>query len=166
MLISAAGGFISAATITREGSTTDYVPGSDLLCNTKSIDVIADLQPLPKFLVGPINLISDELTPNLPYSEPVKNSFIGFDEVINPRIGRFDTLEVAQHECFKNADCTGVTKETDGLAKPFSIRKGGLIQSRTKETSWAKIKNLPDKPDYALPWIINISEQGDWIISK
>jgi hypothetical protein len=127
--------------------------------------VIADTQVL-----GRIPLITGELTPNLLYSEPLKNIYIGFDEVVEPRIGKFGTLEEAQQQCNLKKDCFGVTKDSDDQAKPFSIRTGGLVQSRRLnpiEISWVKIKTLLKEnraSDGSLPWKIQIFNEGDWSI--
>ena len=137
--------------------------GSDLVCNTNQIDVIADTQVL-----GKITLIKGELTPNLPYSEPVKNTYIAdgigsvsADGRLNGGV-RYTTLEDAQRTCSPDAACAGVTKETDNLGG-FTTRKGYLNPSPTKEISWAKVgkTNSPDP----LPWKI-ITNGGDLIISK
>ena len=139
--------------------------GSDLVCNTNQIDVIADTQVL-----GKITLIKGEVTPNLPYSEPVKNTYIGDGTGTNGRLlpgdpgynDRFYTLESAQRSCSKDTRCAGVTKETDATGD-FSNRGGFLNPSPTKEISWAKVgkTNSPDP----LPWKI-ITNGGDLIISK
>ena len=47
------------------------IDGVSTTCNTKQINVIADTQVL-----GKITLISGEITSNLPFSGPVKNTYM------------------------------------------------------------------------------------------
>jgi len=156
-------GGINKATITSDGSKTDYVPGSKLACKTKSIDVIADTQLQLIGTGGKITLISGEITPNLPYSEPVKNTYIA-ERLDGERLEetRFTTLEEAQTSCSKDAACTGVTKEIGTRLPEFTKRKGYLKPSPGEEISWVKIAASSGQ---ALPWIINIVD-GDFTIFK
>jgi hypothetical protein len=133
-------------------------------CNTKQINVIADTQVL-----GKITLISGEITSNLPFSGPVKNTYMAVGLGTVSSDGRLDggkrfvTLEDAQTQCSLDEACTGVTKEVDNLSG-FTKRKGSLNPSFTKEISWAKIAATAGQ---ALPWNINTgTNTGDWVISK
>ncbi len=131
----------------------------------------ADLQPLPKFVLGPITLISGELTPNVPYGGPVKNTYIaGLNPATPSNTGRLDggkrftSLEEAQKQCSTNTACTGVTKETDNLSG-FTTREGNLQPFNNEQISWAKVGNPSSNNLQALPWKITVNTR-DWIISK
>jgi hypothetical protein len=124
-------------------------------CKTKQIDVIADTK-IPG--VEKLKLITDELTPNYPYSGPLKNLYIGKDNQ-DTRIGYFETLEEAQIKCAPNKDCTGVTHET--IKNKFTTRTGSLLPSNSKETSWVKTGiTMTDST-----WSITVKGR-DWTISK
>ena len=133
------------------------------MCNTNQIDVIADFNPIQ----NTIKLIDGEITPNAPYSGPLKGTVIYFYTAGGNE--RFGTLEQAQAKCSTNAECAGVEFEGVDFAVPYTTRKGGpymkLEKSRdgNKESAFAKI----GKPDSAalLPWKININN-ADWTISK
>lgn len=123
--------------------------------------MIADTQVL-----GPIKLITGELTPNLRYSGPVKDTYIlGYTADGGKK---YNTLGDAQKACSLDPACGGVTQEPYNSGT-FTTRrddpavKTSLNPSPSKEISWAKI-GIPNSAD-SLPWKININV-GDWTISK
>ena len=118
-------------------------------------------------------LITGEITPNAPYSGPLKGSVI-YDLTGVDSNSRFRTLEDAQAKCSAETECAGVEFETnvngfdfDSMGGPYSTRKGRDIKldksSLTTESAFAKI-GKPGSVD-SLPWKINI-KNADWTISK
>jgi len=149
------------------GQAKEYVDGTDLFCKTKQIDVIATAVGLQ------LKLITGEITPNAPYSGPLKGSVI-YDLTGVDNNSRFRTLEDAQAKCSAETECAGVEFENDGVndfdsfGGPYSTRKGRgdikLVKSSlTTESAFAKI-GKPDSVD-SMPWKINI-KNADWTISK
>jgi hypothetical protein len=151
------------------GQAQEYVDGTDLFCKTKQIDVIATAVGVQ------LKLITGEITPNAPYSGPLKGSVI-YDLTGVDNNSRFRTLEDAQAQCSAKTECAGVEFETnvngydfDTIGGPYSTRKGRgdikLVKSSlTTESAFAKI-GKPDSVDSSLPWKINI-KNADWTISK
>ena len=142
------------------GKASQYVDGTDLFCNTKQIDVIATAVGVP------LKLITGEITPNAPYSGPLKGTVIyGYTDEGNETFS-FRTLEEAQAKCSTNAKCVGVEFESNN--KRYTTRKGGAMpleisKAGNKEFAFAKI-GKPVSADL-LPWKINIVN-ADWTISK
>ena len=110
--------------------------------------------------IGLFELIKGELTPNYPYSGPLKNLFIGksLDQVLN-RITSFNTLEEAQMSCVRDVDCNGVTQEFVGR---YSTRKGTLLSSPSNDISWIKTDiTEKDSKGEVYTKFFNTYEEGD-----
>lgn len=141
------------------GKATQYVDGTVLFCNTKQIDVIASTP------FGELSLIKDELTPNIPYSGPLKETVL-YDYTSGQ--SRFNTLEEAQAQCSTDPECTGIEQEFADQFKqqPYSTRKGKKLSKSAasyEEFAFAKIESASS---IRSPWKIKIAQSKDWTISK